>query len=102
MAADATVASQLALTRGERVVRIRRVRLADGVPLSFDETYLPLEIGKKIIGNNLKVEPIFSPLEQKYDVPLIGAEYTLDAVAAEADVAAALKVEQRSPIFRIE
>src|SRR5215475_3958643 len=27
--ADATVASQLALTKGERVVRIRRVRLAD-------------------------------------------------------------------------
>jgi GntR family transcriptional regulator len=43
--ADATVARQLALTRGERVVRIRRVRLADGVPLSFDEIYLPLEIG---------------------------------------------------------
>src|SRR5260370_12968106 len=80
--ANATVARQLALTRGERVVRIRRVRLADGVPLSFDETYLPLEIGKKIISNNLKVEPIFSLLERKYDVPLIEAEYKLDAVAA--------------------
>jgi len=34
--ADATVASRLALTRGERVVRIRRVRLADGIPLSFE------------------------------------------------------------------
>src|SRR6266850_5616520 len=100
--ADATVASQLALTKGERVVRIRRVRLADGIPLSFDETYLPLEIGKKIITNNLKAEPIFSLLERKYDVPLIEAEYKLDAVPAEAEVAAALKVKQRSPIFRIE
>ena len=26
---------------------ICRVRLADGVPRSFDETYLPLETGKK-------------------------------------------------------
>jgi GntR family transcriptional regulator len=100
--ADATVASQLALTRGERVVRIRRVRLADGVPLSFDETYLPLEIGKKIITEDLKIEPIFSLLERKYNVPLIEAEYTLDAVAADGEVAAALKVKQRSPIFRIE
>jgi len=73
--ANATVARQLALTKGERVVRIRRVRLADGVPLSFDETYLPLEIGKKIITNDLKIEPIFSLLERKYDVPLIEAEY---------------------------
>jgi GntR family transcriptional regulator len=100
--ADATVARQLALTRGERVVRIRRVRLADGVPLSFDETYLPLEIGKKIMTNDLKVEPIFSLLERKYDVPLIEAEYKLDAVAAENEVARALKVKPRSPIFRIE
>jgi GntR family transcriptional regulator len=100
--ANATVARQLALTRGERVVRIRRVRLADGVPLSFDETYLPLEIGKKIINNNLKVEPIFSLLERKYDVPLIEAEYKLDAVAAENEVATTLNVKPGSPIFRIE
>ena len=100
--ADVTVASQLALTKGERVDRIRRVRLADGIPLSFDETYLPLEIGTKIITNNLKVEPIFSLLERKYNVALIEAEYKLDAVAAETDVAVALKVKPRSPIFRIE
>jgi GntR family transcriptional regulator len=102
VAANATVASQLAVTKGERVVRIRRVRLADGIPLSFDETFLPLEIGKKVITNNLKVEPIFSLLERKYDVPLIEAEYKLDAVAAEAEVAAALKIKQQSPVFRIE
>src|SRR5215469_7052221 len=102
VSADATVADHLALTKGERVVRIRRVRLADGVPLSFDETYLPVEIGKRIITNNLRVEPIFSLLERKYDVPLIEAEYKLEAVAAEAEVAAALRVKQGSPIFRIE
>jgi GntR family transcriptional regulator len=100
--ADTTVASHLALTKGERVIRIRRVRLADGVPLSFDETFLPLEIGKKIITNNLKVEPIFSLLERKYDIPLIEAEYKLEAVAAEIEVASALRVKQGSPIFRIE
>ena len=100
--ADTAVASHLALTKGERVVRIHRVRLANGVPISFDETYLPLEIGKKIITNNLKVEPIFSLLERKYNVPLIEAEYKLEAVAAEAEVAAALRVKQGSPIFRIE
>lgn len=100
--ADTTVATHLALTKGERVVRIRRVRLADGVPLSFDETFLPFEIGKKIITNNLKVDPIFSLLERKYEIPLIEAEYKLEAVAAEPEVALALRVKQGSPIFRIE
>jgi GntR family transcriptional regulator len=100
--ADMMVAGQLALTKGERVVKIRRVRLADGVPLSFDETYLPLELGKKIITNNLKTEPIFSLLERKYDVPLIEAEYKLESVVADPEVAAALRVKQGSPIFLIE
>ena len=100
--ADMTVGSHLALTKGERVVRIHRVRLADGVPLSFDETFLPMEIGKKIITDDLKVEPIFSLLERKYGVPLVEAEYKLDAVAAETEIASALKVKPQSPIFRIE
>jgi DNA-binding GntR family transcriptional regulator len=45
---------------------------------------------------------MFSLLERKYDVPLIEAEYTLDAVAAENEVASALHVKPRSPIFRIQ
>jgi GntR family transcriptional regulator len=100
--ANETVADQLALTKGERVVRIHRVRLADDIPMSFDETYLPLEIGKKIITNNLKTEPIFALLEQKYNIPLFEAEYKLEAVAATVDVSAALRVPQGSPIFLIE
>src|SRR6516162_6223960 len=67
-----------------------------------DATFLPFEIGKKIITNNLKVEPIFSLLERKYDVPLIEAEYKLDAVPAGIEVAAALTVKPQTPIFRIE
>jgi len=83
-------------------MRIRRVRLADGEPVSFDETYLPREVGEKVITNDLEVEPIFSLLEQKYDMPLVEAEYRLEAVAAEPVVAEALGVETGSPLFLIE
>ena len=100
--ATQTVARQLALTAGAPVVRIQRVRLADNVPLSFDETYLPRDIGEKIIENDLETEPIFSLLEQKYHVPLVEAEYRLEAVAADATAAHALGIPSGSPIFRIE
>src|SRR4029077_18685103 len=36
-----TVARGLSVARGSSVARIQRVRLADGIPMSFDETYLP-------------------------------------------------------------
>jgi GntR family transcriptional regulator len=102
IAASDHVARQLAVPAGTRVVRIQRVRLADGVAMSFDETYLPRALGERVLAHDLEVEPIFALLEQKYGVPLVDAEYRLEAVAAEAGVAAALGIAGGSPIFRIE
>ncbi len=100
--ASESVARQLAITAGTPVVRIQRVRLADNAPLSFDETYLPREIGERILKDDLETEPIFSLLEQKYDTPLVEAEYRLEAISADRTVAAALGIAQGSPIFLIE
>jgi GntR family transcriptional regulator len=100
--ADANVARQLAVPSGSLVMRIQRLRLADGVAMSFDETYLPREIGEKVVTNDLDAEPIFALLEGKYDLPLIEAEYRLEAVTAAPHVAQALAVDPQSAIFLIE
>jgi GntR family transcriptional regulator len=102
MAANESVARQLGLATGTTVVRIQRVRLADGIPISFDETWLPRELGEKVMANDLKVEPIFSLLEQKYDTPLMEAEYRMEAVSADAALARALDIAAGSPMFLIE
>jgi GntR family transcriptional regulator len=100
--ASESVARQLAITAGTPVVRIQRVRLADNIPLSFDETFLPCEIGDKVMADNLETEPIFSLLEQKYNTALVEAEYRLEAVSADPIVARALGIAAGSPIFLIE
>lgn len=102
VAADAAVARALALPQGTTVTRIRRVRLADGVALSYDVTWLPTEIGARIVRHDLAAEPIFRLLEQRYGMALIDAEYCLEAAAADAATAAALAVAEGSPIMRIE
>jgi GntR family transcriptional regulator len=102
VAASETVARQLGLQRSATVARIQRIRLADGVPLSFDETYLPAELGEKIMADDLENEPIFSLLEQKYSTPLLEAEYRLAAVASHGTVSRALGISAGSPIFLIE
>lgn len=100
--AGTDVARQLAMPVGSLVMRIQRVRLADGIAVSFDETYLPREIGEKIVTHDLGAEPIFSLLEGKYDLPLTEAEYRLEAVTATPEVAQALSVDPGSAIFLIE
>jgi GntR family transcriptional regulator len=102
VAASETVARQLAVQRGATVARIQRVRLADGTPLSFDETYLPQELGVKVMTDDLENQPIFALLEQKYSTPLLEAEYRLAAVASHGTVARALGIDAGSPIFLIE
>src|SRR6266403_1497498 len=102
VAADETVALHLALAPGTLVVRLRRARLADGVAMSFDETYLPRDIGEKVADNDLEAEPVFALLEEKYDTPLVEAEYKLEAAAADPVAAQALQVPNGSPIFLIE
>jgi GntR family transcriptional regulator len=100
--ANQSVARQLGLPIGTTVVHIQRVRLADGIPICFDESYLPRELGEKVMADDLKVEPIFSLLEQKYDTPLLEAEYRMEAVSAHASLARALDIAAGSPMFLIE
>ncbi|HLY88777.1 MAG TPA: GntR family transcriptional regulator [Acetobacteraceae bacterium] len=102
VSADEPVAQHLGLAPGTPVVRLRRVRLADGVPMSFDETYLPRVLGEKIAANDLAAEPVFALLENKYETPLLEAEYKLEAAAADSVAAEALEVPVGSPIFLIE
>jgi GntR family transcriptional regulator len=102
VAASETVARELKIQRGASVARIQRVRLADGIPMSFDETYLPQGLGEKVMADDLANLPIFSLLEQKYATPLIEAEYRLAAVASHGTVARALGIHAGSPIFLIE
>jgi GntR family transcriptional regulator len=100
--ASKAVAQQLGVAPGVQVYRIERVRLADGVAVSYDETYLPLALGEKIADDDLEAEPIFALLEDKYHTPLIEAEYQIEAVTAEEHVAAVLGIAVGSAIFLIE
>jgi GntR family transcriptional regulator len=100
--ASPIVAEKLGIPPGTAVAQIRRVRLSDGLPLSVDETYLPEELGRRVMADDLANEPIFTLLEERYDTPLVEAEYVLEAAAAEPAVATALEIPVGSPIFLIE
>jgi GntR family transcriptional regulator len=56
----------------------------------------------QIVHNDLRLHPIFTLLEEEYGVPLVEADYELEAVNATKAVADALQVRVGSPIFQIE
>ncbi len=52
--ADAQVAAKLGVAERDEVMQIRRVRCIDHEPMSLDETYLPLEIGRRVVKADLR------------------------------------------------
>jgi GntR family transcriptional regulator len=54
------------------------------------------------MADDLATEPIFTLLEERYDTPLIEAEYELEAAVAEPAIAMALEIPTGSPIFLID
>jgi GntR family transcriptional regulator len=87
---------------GEPVIHIQRVRLANGTPISFDDSYFVQSLGKRIARENLREEPFYSILEQKYRIPLAGADYVLSATLADRTVASHLHIATGDPVLMIE
>jgi GntR family transcriptional regulator len=96
------VAESLALPAGELVTKITRIRLAESVPVSFEYSFLPLELGRKVAEENLEVSPIFSLFEDKYGIALGEAAYRIEAGRASRAVAEALEIERGAAVLAIE
>ena len=100
--ASEQVADNLAVRRGELVTKITRIRLAEEAPVSFEYSFLPLELGQRVAQENLEVSPIFSLFEDKYGIALSEAFYRIEASRANQVIADALGIERGAPVLAIE
>jgi GntR family transcriptional regulator len=100
--ASARVAEALRVSPGDVVTRLTRIRLADDVPVSFEYSFLPLELGRRVAQENLEISPIFTLLEQKYGIPLGEASYRIEAMGASRVVADALGLARGAAVLAIE
>lgn len=99
--ASADVARHLALPVGEEVHKIERIRYADGNAIMFNIAFMPTDIGAKIATEDLAHNGIFPLLESKYRIPLIEADYQLEAATPPRLVRNALGLKQHDPVFLV-
>lgn len=102
VAAKPDVAKALGLGRGDPVTRIRRLRIAGGMTLSYDVSYFPVDIGRALQGLDLARADIFRLLEDELKVELGYADLMLELVADEPEPCRRLGMaEGESPIRMI-
>lgn len=96
------VAERLGLAESADVMEIRRVRYLDSEPLSLDVTYVPVDLGRRLVKEDLARRDVFAILEGDYGYRLERAELRIDATLADHALCTALAVPEGSPVLRIE
>lgn len=99
--ASAELQSRLRLARGASVVRISRVRIAGGAPLSYDVSHFPADVGRRLARLDLRHADIFALLERELGIELGYADVSLAVVAADRRLAGRLAVRSGDPLVRI-
>jgi GntR family transcriptional regulator len=99
--AGTEVADTLQLALGSPVVCAERIRYLDGEPLGHVVSHVPLAFASQVTRTALETTPILA-LIREGGFRITGGRQTVSALAAEPALAAALQVEPRSVILRIE
>lgn len=100
--APKSVSEQLGLAPASGVVRLERVRYVNDEPLSYDISYLPVDVGEPLLGEDLANNDVFGLVERTAGQPLGRAELTVHATNAEPDVAAKLALAPGAAVFSVE
>lgn len=94
--------TSLNVKEGNKVLQIDRLRLADGKPIAFDSTWLPIFYGQLLSGEKLKNSTIYKILEQEYDIQIQRGTYRFSAETANELLAEELSIEVGSALMLID
>jgi GntR family transcriptional regulator len=102
VAATDVVARRLKLKPAAPVFEIQRLRYLNREPISVDLSYFPPELGERLAQEDLPTRDIFLILENDYGLALTHADVQIEAISADEDLARHLRIEEGSPLLRIE
>jgi GntR family transcriptional regulator len=83
---NSLIAARLAITPGERVTRIERLRLGNGEPLTLEEIWVPASLCPDLHLKDLARVPLNDILAQEYGIPAVRAIETIEPKAPDRQV----------------
>ena len=98
---QAEVAEALQIETGTPVFELKRIRYLNRSPLSFDVSYFPLPLGRKLLECDLTVNDVYALLGDLLDDDLGHADFLIDVAEADAEVAGALEVDEGGPVLHV-
>jgi GntR family transcriptional regulator len=102
IAAPDDIAASLRVRPGDELAHLVRLRLADGEPLSIEETYLVHRLCPGVLKGNYAGASLRASLAAEYGLRLTQARQTIRAIAAATEYAHLLGIPTRSPLLFVE
>ena len=100
---DATksVADRMNLHLRDKVIYMRRLRLADGVPMMLERTYVPLSHFLGFTKKDLEGKSLYAIIENDYHETIRVAEEEFFATVARKDDAEVLGISEGAPVLQL-
>jgi GntR family transcriptional regulator len=95
------LAQALDIPPGSELVRIRRLRLADGEPLAIETSHLPHTRCPRLLDQDLQQHSLYQLLHDRYGLELASAKQTIEAAAPTDEERELLRMPEGVPVLRI-
>jgi len=96
------IAEKLEIAPGEEMARLERLRLADGEPMSIEESHLVHRYCPGVLEGDYASNPLREALERDYGIRWSHARQTIRAISASRNLARLLSVPPHSALLYIE
>lgn len=100
--AQGEIAQNLQIQSGEELAIIKRMRLADGEPMSIEESYLVLKFCPDVLAHDYSREPLKQVLKEDYNIRLMNAKQVIKAIPASKEKADLLDISRPAALLFIE
>jgi GntR family transcriptional regulator len=95
------IARLLFLGSNKKVITVRRVRVGDGVPYIYEESYLPYGPFKDILDMDL-TGSMYQIISEQFDIVLARSKQTISAINLNAKIARILELPANAAGFFME
>ena len=103
VSAPADIAQRLEIQPGEELARLKRLRLADGEPMSVEESYLVHRYCPGVLQGDYASHPLRRALESDYGIRLVRAKQVIRALPTPSDLGRMLSMRPaKSALLYIE
>ena len=100
--ASRAIAEKLQIEEGDELIRVERLRYADGVPMCIERSHLIRSRCPEVSRHDFSRQSLRRFLEEKYDIVWKRAHQRIYAAAASARMAGYLGIKEGDPLIYIE